>query len=170
MSSIYTDSGIKHGVTFRTVNLRVKLSRAKRNSRLAAFWCNCIRLLALYRKFCPEQKLRFAGFDQKPFYFNPINAHQTLAQSRERFTTMGACLNWQAVPNDVVRTAPNGAPCLAVLFKVSSGERCTRRVRGKILPRDRESTLVQFAEKRELQGEECCGLVEVGSQGCDISC
>ena len=93
----------KFGVTERTVNLRVKLSRKKRNRRVRAYWCNVIRMQALHKKLYPESKLRFAGFDQKPFYFNSSIAQKTLARagtrrvrvnenvadSRERFTTVG---------------------------------------------------------------------------------
>ena len=132
-------------------------------------------MVALHSYLFPGKTLRFVGFDEKPFYFNSSVLQKTLAnrgskrvrinesvdQSRERFTAVGACLSWKAgASDDAVRTAPDGTPCMAALFKVSTGEKCTARVRGRITPRDRENTLIQFAPKGSYRTENVLKLLD----------
>ena len=111
----------KHSVTFRTVNLRYKISRKMLLSRLRVFWGNCIRVRALHRALHGPDKLRFVGFDQKPLWFNSLVAEKTLAgrgskmvpttenvsDSRIRFTVM----------THVRSLVEDTAPKIAVLFK-----------------------------------------------------
>ena len=68
-----------HGVTWRTVNLRYKIPRKTFLSRLRVFWSNCIIVRALHRLLHPGKDLHFAGFDQKPLWFNSILAEKTLS-------------------------------------------------------------------------------------------
>ena len=96
------------GISFRTVNLRYKVSAAKRDSRLRINWCNTLRLRVLHRALFGEDRLRFVGLDQKPLWFNTSHASKTLAlrgaarvsvkentaASRERFTILTNVLSW----------------------------------------------------------------------------
>ena len=59
-----------YGVTWRTVNLRYKVSHKKRLFRLGVFWRNVLRIRFYHAARYGPNKLRFSGFDQKPFYFN----------------------------------------------------------------------------------------------------
>ena len=68
-----------HGVTWRTVNLRYKISAAKRNLRVRVFWSNVLRLRFFHAALFGENKVRFVGFDQKPLYFNSSLVAKTLA-------------------------------------------------------------------------------------------
>ena len=148
-----------YNVTYRTVNLRFKISHAKRNRRVMTFWVNCIRMNVLHQLLFGAGKLRYIGYDQKPFYFNSSLAQKTLAMkgsdkvpikenvaaSRERFTGMTTCPSWKLEPGDGVRATADGVSGIAVLFRVATGENCTHRVRGKCL--GSENMLVQFAPK-----------------------
>jgi len=67
-----------YGVTYRTVNLRYKISHAKRKHRLKVFWCNSTRARTLHKLCFPDRELKLIGFDQKPFYFNSSLAAKTL--------------------------------------------------------------------------------------------
>ncbi len=63
----------RYCVTYRTVNLRYKISRRVFLRRLKVFWLNCIRIRALWRAFHgPDVELRFIGLDQTPKWFNSI--------------------------------------------------------------------------------------------------
>jgi len=98
----------KYGISFRQVNLRYKISAAKRDLRLRVCWCNALRLRVLHRSLVGEDTLRFVGLDQKPLWFNTSHASKTLAlkgstrvvvkentaASRERFTVFTNCLSW----------------------------------------------------------------------------
>lgn len=98
----------KYGVAFRAVNLRYKVSAAKRDARIRILWCNVIRLRALHEALFGEGKLRFVGLDQKPLWFNSSHDSKTLAvkgtrrvavkentaAARERFTVLTNCLSW----------------------------------------------------------------------------
>jgi hypothetical protein len=98
----------KYGVSFRTVNLRYKISSAKRDARLRICWCNVIRLRVLHQCLFGPGNLRFVGLDQKPLWFNSAHGQKTLAlkgaervavkentaASRERFTVLTNCLSW----------------------------------------------------------------------------
>ena len=102
----------KYGVTWRTVNLRYKVSAAKRKSRLRILWANTIRLRVCHKALFGLDLLRFVGLDQKPLWFNTSHSSKTLAlrgspkvavkkntaASRERFTVVMNCLSWAPTP------------------------------------------------------------------------
>lgn len=69
----------KYGVSSRAVNLRYKVSAAKRDSRIRILWCNVSRLRALHEALFGEGKLRFVGLDQKPLWFKSSRDSKTLA-------------------------------------------------------------------------------------------
>lgn len=105
----------KYGVTYRTVNLRYKISAAKRKARLGVFWSNCLRVRLFHEALFGPGLLRFIGFDQKPLWFNSCHNQQTLAlrgakrvavkentaASRERFTVMTTCPSWEVAVEGV---------------------------------------------------------------------
>ena len=142
-----------HGVTWRTVNLRYKISAAKRNLRVRAFWTNVLRLRLFHAALFGENKLRFVGFDQKPLYFNSSVAAKTLAlrgcrkvalkenvaASRERFTVMTQVHSW----------TPTEPPPCAVMFRVQSVVGGRIRARLKV-PGD---WLLQFGPKGSYRTE-----------------
>ena len=148
-----------YGISWRTVNLRYKLSAAKRKHRLRVFWCNVLRMRFLHERLFGEGKLRFVGFDQKPLYFNSCAAKKTLAmqgarkvavkenlaKSRERFTVMTSVPSWCPNESDLGWTTRygNAAPMIAVLFKSPTAD--ARRIRSKLMPT--ADCLLQFAEK-----------------------
>ena len=55
-------------MSWRTVNLRYKVSAAKRDARLRIYWCNTLRVRVLHRALFGEERLRFVGLDQKPLW------------------------------------------------------------------------------------------------------
>ena len=136
-----------YGVTFRTVNLRYKISQSKRLLRLRVFWSNILRVRLLHECLFGRDGVDFVCMDQKPLYFNSSLACKTLAprgsrkvalkesvaDSRERFTLMSSCPSWTV----------SRAPGLAVLFRHEGAEdsRVTRSVRTY------GSGLVQWAPK-----------------------
>ena len=136
-----------YGITWRTCNLRYKVSRNKLTSRLETFWSNVIRLRAFHAKLFGDNKLRFQGFDQKPMYFNSILSKRTLARqgqrkvgikenvaaSRERFTLMTLCRSWKS----------DSVPKLATLFRINAGTGA--RIRSRL--RAKDNVLLQFAPK-----------------------
>ena len=69
----------RFGVSYRSVNLRYKISKAKRAARIRVFWSNCMGLCILREHLFGPGKLRFIGFDQKPMWLNAAHAPQTLA-------------------------------------------------------------------------------------------
>ena len=133
------------GVTWRTVNLRYKISHAKRKHRLCIFWSNVMRLRLFHEALFGINKLRFVGYDQKPFYFNTsipsrtfsirgctkVAVKECVAASRERFTVMTHCQPWPS---------PQPPP-LAILFKAQSSVRIRTKLQAPA------NTLLQFAEK-----------------------
>jgi len=136
-----------YGVTFRTVNLRYKISNSKRMLRLRVFWSNVLRLRLLHECLYGRDGVDLVSVDQKPLYFNSslacktlaprgarkVNVKESVADSRERFTIMTSCPSWR-----VTR-----APGLAILFRHSGAEdsRVTRSVYA------RTHSLVQWAPK-----------------------
>ena len=134
-----------YGVTFRTVNLRYKISHSKRMLRLRIFWSNVLRLRLLHECLYGRDRVDLVSVDQKPLYFNSslacktlaprgarkVNVKESVADSRERFTIMTSCPSWR-----VTR-----APGLAILFRHSGAEasRVTRSVSA------RKHSLVQWA-------------------------
>ena len=127
-----------YGVSWRTVNLRYKVSHAKRKHRIRVFWCNCLRIRMLHEILHGAGKLRFIGFDQKPLYFNSAHACKTLAQagakhvnvkeniaaSRERFTVMTTCPSWyeHSTSGESCSVIEGNVafPKIAVLFRIQS--------------------------------------------------
>ena len=156
----------RYGITWRTVNLRYKISEAKRKLRIKIFWCNALRLRIFHELLFGADLLRFVGFDQKPFYFNTSVASKTLAlassrkvavkesvaASRERFTVMTTCPSWtlggeSCLEGSASSSGDGGsrletAP-IAVLFKAQSENGTIMRSRMSTPP----NTLLQFAEK-----------------------
>ena len=136
-----------YGVTYRTVNLRYKLSRSKRMLRLRVFWSNILRVRLLHECLYGKDGIDFVSMDQKPLYFNSSLAEKTLAPrgakkvtlkesvaaSRERFTLMTSCVSWTV-------TKPPG---LAVLFRYDGAE--GSKVRASVVAGRRG--LVQWAPK-----------------------
>ena len=136
-----------YGVTFRTVNLRYKISHSKRLLRLRVFWSNILRVRLLHECLFGRDGVDFVCMDQKPLYFNSslacktlaprgakkVNVKESMADSRERFTLMSSCPSWTV----------SRAPGLAVLFRHAGAEdsRVTRTVRTY------GSGLVQWAPK-----------------------
>ena len=136
-----------YGVTFRTVNLRYKISQSKRLLRLRVFWSNSLRVRLLHECLFGRDGVDFVCMDQKPLYFNSslacktlaprgakkVNVKESMADSRERFTLMSSCPSWTV----------SRAPGLAVLFRHAGGEdsRVARSVRAY------GSGLVQWAPK-----------------------
>ena len=66
-----------YGVTYRTVNLRYKLSRSKRMLRLRVFWSNILRVRLLHECLYGKDGIDFVSMDQKPLYFNTSLAAKT---------------------------------------------------------------------------------------------
>ena len=142
-----------HGVTWRTVNLRYKISAVKRNLRVRAFWANVLRLRFFHAGLFGKNKLRFVGFDQKPLCFNSFLAAKTLAlrgcrkvalkenvaASRERFTVMTQVHSW---------TPAEPPPC-AIMFRIQSVTGGRIRARLKV-PGD---WLLQFGPKGSYRTE-----------------
>ena len=110
-----------YGVTFRTVNLRYKISHSKRVHRLRIFWSNVLRVRLLHECLFGRDGIDFVSMDQKPLYFNSclamrtlaprgaakVNVKESVASSRERFTIMTSCVSWTvSVP-----------PGIAILFR-----------------------------------------------------
>ena len=136
-----------HGVTFRTVNLRYKLSQSKRLHRLRIFWSNVLRMRLLHECLYGRDGIDFVSADQKPLYFNSslaskslaprgankVNVKESVADSRERFTLMTSCPSWQV-------TEPPG---LAICFRHGGLE--AKGVTRSVLPR--RGGLVQWAPK-----------------------
>ena len=136
-----------YGVTYRTVNLRYKISHTKRMLRLRVFWSNVMRVRLLHECLYGKDGIDFVSMDQKPLYFNSSLASKTLAPrgarkvtvkesvaaSRERFTLMTSCVSWSV-------TKPPG---LAVLFRYEGAE--DSKVRASVVARRRG--LVQWAPK-----------------------
>jgi len=136
-----------YGVTFRTVNLRYKISHSKRMLRLRICWSNVLRLRLLHECLYGSDGVDLVSVDQKPLYFNSslacktlaprgarkVNVKESVADSIERFTIMTSCPSWR-----VTR-----APGLAILFRHSDAEasRVTRSVSA------RKHSLVQWAPK-----------------------
>ena len=57
-----------NNITYRTINLRHKVTHSKHLQRLTMYWCNVIKTRELHRRCYPGRKLRLIGFDQKPLY------------------------------------------------------------------------------------------------------
>ena len=161
-----------YGVTWRTVNLRYKLSAAKRKARLRVFWCNVLRLRFLHERLFGPGKLRFVGFDQKPLYFNSPAAQKTLATagarrvavkenlaaSRERFTVMTSVPSWCPRESGLGWTSRYGdkAPMIAVLFKSPTAS--AHRIRAKLTPP--ADCMLQFAEKGSYRLSNLIGFLD----------
>ena len=136
-----------YGVTYRTVNLRYKLSRSKRDARLKVFWSNVLRVRLLHECLYGKDGIDFVSVDQKPLYFcsslaaktlaprgaKKVNVKECVADSRERFTLMTSCPSWTV----------DSPPGLAVLFR-HSGVEPSRVCRGMDA---RSNGLVQWAPK-----------------------
>ena len=136
-----------YGVTFRTVNIRYKLSQSKRLHRLRIFWSNVLRMRLLHECLYGRDGIDFVSADQKPLYFNSslaskslaprgankVNVKESVADSRERFTLMTSCPSWQV-------TEPPG---LAICFRHAGLE--AKGVTRSVLPR--RGGLVQWAPK-----------------------
>ena len=136
-----------YGVTYRTVNLRYKISHSKRILRLRVFWSNVLRVRLLHECLLGRDGIDFVSMDQKPLYFNSslasktlaprgarkVNVKESVADSRERFTLMTSCVSWTV----------SRPPGLAVLFRYDGGEntKVTRSVAS------RRGALVQWAPK-----------------------
>ena len=143
-----------YGVTYRTVNLRYKVSDAKRRDRLRVFWCNIIRIRAFHQKLFGPDRLRFVNFDQKPLWFNTCHMAATLARrgskkvsvkenmiaSRERFTFMSNCPSWRTSSHsddkscldrvaEQVDDRPGLKRLVAVMFNVAHGNGSRIRAR-----------------------------------------
>ena len=130
----------EYGITWRTVNLRFKCSKAVLQQRLKIFWSNVliVRWLHFYLHVHPpggdpfveadgEPRLFFDNSDQKPLWFNTAAMERTLAlrgdprvtvkellsATRERYTAMTR-VRWPSPPDD--------GKDLAVLFKAATGE------------------------------------------------
>ena len=144
-----------YGVSYRTVNLRYKLSATKRCFRMRVFWSNILRVRLLHECLFGVDGLDFVSMDQKPLYFNSsmasktlglrgsskINVKECVADSRDRFTIMTSCPSW------MVRKPPG----LAILFRHdgSMDGRVTRSVaRGP-------NSLVQWAPKGSYRLAHC---------------
>ena len=137
----------RYHITWRTVNLRFKCSRAVLRSRLFTFWCNVLRIRYLLLLLEPWAELVFEGMDQKPLWFTASSQEKTLAlkgarkvavkenipMTRARFTAMTRC-RWPRPPEDGKQ--------LAVLFKAPGGG---KNIRKEL--RVPAGTLLQFAEK-----------------------
>ena len=136
-----------YGVTFRTVNLRYKISHSKRILRLRVFWSNVLRVRLLHEYLFGRDGIDFLSVDQKPLYFNSslacktlapkgakkVNVKESVADSRERFSLMTACVSWMV----------SRAPGLATLFRYDGAEdtKISRSVQA------RRNGLVQWAPK-----------------------
>jgi len=148
------------GVTWRTVNLRYKISAAKRLSRLRVFWCNVLRLRFFHRALVGSECLKFVGFDQKPFYFNSSVAAKTLAirgcrkaavkenvaASRERYTLMTNVQSWN----------PEAPPPCAIMFRVVSSTGARIRARLNVP----HPWLLQFAQKGSYRTEHVLAFLD----------
>ena len=136
-----------YGVSYRTVNLRYKISQTKRLARLKVFWSNIMRVRLLHECLFDVDGWDFVSMDQKPLYFNSLLSSKTLAprgarkvpvkesvaDSRERFTVMTSCPSWTV----------EQPPGIAVLFRHQSDE--NSRVARSLQTRPRG--LVQWAPK-----------------------
>ena len=79
-----------YGVTYRTVNLRYKLSRSKRMLRLRVFWSNILRVRLLHECLYGKDGIDFVSMDQKPLYFNTsLAAKNARAARREEDPSEG---------------------------------------------------------------------------------
>ena len=67
-----------YGVSWRTINVRYKISRKKLLSRLRTFWCNVIRVRYLCQLLTGTEPT-FVGYDQKASWFNFIGQEKTMA-------------------------------------------------------------------------------------------
>ena len=128
-----------YGVTFRTVNLRYKISASKRMLRLRIFWSNVLRVRLLHECLHGRDGIDFVSMDQKPLYFNSSLACKTLAPrgtrkvaikesvaaSRERFTLMTSCVSWSV----------SRAPGLAILFRYENADRAAAAAEGSKVTR-----------------------------------
>ena len=96
----------RYGITWRTVNLRMKCSKGKLYARLQVFWCNVLKVRFLHFFLNgKKQILRFENCDQKPFWYTTADGCKTLAikgvkkisvrenvpLTRKRFTCMTRC-------------------------------------------------------------------------------
>jgi len=100
-----------YGVTFRTVNLRYKISHSKRMLRLRICWSNVLRLRLLHECLYGRDGVDLVSVDQKPLYLNSslacktlaprcarkVNVKESVADSRERFTIMTSCPSWRVI-------------------------------------------------------------------------
>ena len=131
------------GLTWKTVNLRYKISYDKAKHRVGVLWRNIIRLRALHQVLYGPGMLRFVSVDQKPFYMSTTGSDKTLARkgsgrvrakenpclTRERFTGMTVCPSWDwtkpwregAVEMPACWPRDRMVPPWAVLFKSDSG-------------------------------------------------
>ena len=136
-----------HHISWRTVNLRFKCSRAVLKFRLGIFWCNVLRVRFLHQFLEADGELVFEGMDQKPLWFTASSQEKSLAlkgarkvavkenvpMTRARFTAMTRC-RWPRPPQD--------EKSIAVLFKAAGGG---ARIRAGL--RVPHGVLLQFAEK-----------------------
>ena len=113
-------------VTWRTVNLRFKCSRAVLMSRILVFWKNVLRVRFLHALLELGGELVMEGMDQKPLWFTAASQERTLAplgarsvavkenvpMTRARFTAMTRC-RWPTPPADGKQ--------LGILFKAACG-------------------------------------------------
>ena len=110
---------------------------------------NCIIVRALHSLLHPGKDLHFAGFDQKPLWFNSIMAEKTfsvkgrkkvsvaenVSAARARFTAMTQTRTW----------SDGSPPAIAVLFKIGDAACSLGNLRA-ILDRP-PHTLIQGAPK-----------------------
>jgi hypothetical protein len=134
-------------VSWRTVNLRYKISARKRNHRIKVFWSNILRVRFLHEALCGPGKLRFVGLDQKPLWFNTGFSAKTLgligakkvavkentAASRERFTVMTYCPSWAWDPRGVMG-AGRGENCGVSLCNAAAQPEAQASEGGSLLP------------------------------------
>ena len=136
-----------HHVTWRTVNLRFKCSRAVLMARLLVFCKNVLRVRFLHGILEPQGDLVFEGMDQKPLWFTAASQERTLAlrgarkvavkenvpMTRARFTAMTRC-RWPTPPTDNKE--------LGILFRAAGGG---SRIRETL--RVPPGVLLQFQER-----------------------
>ena len=154
----------RFNVTVRTVNLRYKIPRVTFLSRLQVFWSNCIITRTLHQLLHPGKDLHFAGFDQKPLWFNSILAEKTLSvkgrkkvavaenvsASRARFTAMTQTRTWlDGLP-----------PAIGILFKIGDAACSLGNLRASLeCP---PNTLIQGGAQRILPIDAMPGVLEMG--------
>jgi hypothetical protein len=145
-----------YGITYRTINLRYKISHSKRMHRLTVFWCNVIKTRALHARCFPGRKLRFIGFDQKPLYHcaalsaktlnlkgkSKVAVKERVAASRERFTALTTDLSWSY-------RARGRWPPIAICFRTGGGDgsRIRAGLQGQAMESYSDDVLLQFAPK-----------------------